>query len=60
MINEGLHRAGSSTAGNFWDRNVAGINKKCKIFLTPVRELMSEEDDISMSDTVTGLNGLTK
>ena len=47
---------GSSTGGNFWDRNMSGINKKCKLFLTPVREPMSEEDDMSMSDTVTGLN----
>ena len=52
--------AGCAMASNFWDRNVPGINKKCKIFLTPVREPMSEEDDVRMSDTVMGLNGLTK
>ena len=47
-------------ANNFWGQNVIGTNKSYKIFLTPVSEPMSEEDGVSVRDTVIGSTGLTK
>ena len=47
-------------ASNFWGQNVIGTNKSYKIFLTPVSEPMSEEDGVSVRDTVMGTTGLTE
>ena len=47
-------------ANNFRGQNVIGTNKSYKIFLTPVSESMSEEDGVSMRDTVMGTTGLTE
>ena len=47
-------------ANNFWGQNVIGTNKSYRIFLTPVSEPMSEEDGVSVRDTVMGRTGLTE
>ena len=47
-------------ASNFWGQNVIGTNKSYKIFITPVSESMSEEDGVSMRDTVMWTIGLNK
>ena len=47
-------------ASNFWGRIVIGTNKSYKIFLTPVSESMSEEEGVSVRDTVMGITGLTE
>ena len=52
--------SGSAMASNFWGRIVIGTNKSYKIFLTPVSESMSEEEGVSVRDTVMGITGLTK
>ena len=51
---------GSAMASNYWDQNMIGTNKSYKIFLTPISEPMSEEDGVSVRDTVMGTTGLTE
>ena len=47
-------------ANNFRGQNVIGTNKSYKIFLTPVSESMSEEEGVTVRDTVMGITDLTK